>query len=246
MRIPKFDTYSSIINEGFVIQDNVILFDSLSNDLINTSFGKGKLHKPYQMKLPFGIAYSVYQRTDDHNVNYVEVLNAIKGKSSIYTIDANSYSKFINRTSIYMADIILKEEIDTIILLESSSSLIANLSNELNRHLPKYYDMVTYNAGIFKNPNFDEIIIQGEKFGLKEKNIKTLQADIDRQRKNNYFSIKKFAPQFRDVISNWLKINDKILSKIVDKNVCVIDDTITTGSSLKESSRLLEDAGAKK
>jgi hypothetical protein len=121
MRIPSIETYSTLVNEGFVIQDNVILFDTYSNEFINTHIGKGKLHKPFSMKLPFGIAYSVYIKSEDKNTDYTEVLNAIKGKSSVYTMDKHSYDKFISRTAMYMADIILKEEIDTIILLESSS-----------------------------------------------------------------------------------------------------------------------------
>lgn len=41
-----------------------------------------------------------------------------------------------------------------------------------------------------------------------------------------------------------LKINDKILSKITDKKVALIDDIVTSGASMIEASKLIEDAGA--
>jgi len=237
--------FDSFINEGFVIKDNVVYFDPNVDDHIKTAFGKDKKLTPYTMKIPFGNLYTVYSKTDDSDEDYKEIIKAIKGQKSKYIMDIESYNKFLKRTALYLSRIILKNEIDTIILMESSSKILLEFSMHLNKYLPKYYEMLTYDKGIFKNPNLDEIIINAEKYDLKPETIESLQKTIDRQLREKYFSIKKFPPQFRRVISNWLKIEDKLLSKIVDKKVCIIDDILTTGSTIKEASRMLQEAGAK-
>lgn len=236
--------FDSFINEGFVIKDNTVYFDPNVDGYIKTTFGKDKKLTPYKMKIPFGNLYAVYLRSSGSSEDYNEVIKTIKGQNSKYTMDSESYNKFLKRTALYMSRIILENEIDTIILMDSTSKILVEFSIHLNKYLPKYYEMLTYDKGIFKNPNLEEIIINTEKYNLKSETIDSLQKTINRQLKSNYFSIKKFPPQFRKVISNWLKIEDKLLSKIVEKRICIIDDIVTTGSTIKEASKMLEEAGA--
>ena len=234
----------NLINEGFIVKDDTVYFDAESKEIIDTSFGKTKKLKPYQMKLPFGVMYSIYKASDSKEYN--EVLKAIKGQSSKYKMDQESYDKFLTRSALYMSRIILQEEIDTIILMESSSKILIDLSMRLNKYLPKYYDTFTYDKGIFKNPDFSKIFIDIGDKDLDEKTLKDLKRTIDKLEREQYFSIKSFFARNRKFIKNWLKVEDKILSKIVDKNVAVIDDIVTSGSTIKEASWLLNESGATK
>ena len=241
----SFIEKTELIKEGFIVKNDIVYFDAKSDDVVKTSFGKSKKMDPYQMKLPFGIMYSIYTSSKNKE-DYTQILKAIKGQSSKYNMDQESYNKFLMRSALYMSKIITTEEIDTIILMESSSRILMDLSNKLHKYLPKYYDFFTYDKGIFKNPDLSQILIDVGNIKFDEKTIRSIQQTIDRQSKEQYFSIKKFKPDHRKLIKNWLKIEDKILSKVVDKNVAVIDDIVTTGATIKEASILLENTGAAK
>lgn len=235
---------NSLLSEGFLIKDDHIVFEPTSDAIINTSFGKGSNLEPYGMKLPFGQMFSVYKKASSADKKeYQEVLSALKGQSSQYTMDLDSYDKFLKRTALYLSKIVTQNSIDTIIVLDTSSKLLPDLMIKMNRYLPKYYDIHTYNKGLFKNPNISEIQISTQ-YNLQDKTIRELQRVLDKANQDQYFSIKKVPTQFRQLIKNWLVVNDKILSQIVDKNVMIVDDIITTGTTAKEAASLIQDAGA--
>jgi len=242
----KFHQFEKIINEGFIIKDNVVYFDSNNSDFINTSFGKSKNLKPFESKMENGIIYSVYNK-DKSAVDkemYSDVLDTIKGQSTKYTMDYNSYKSFISRTAIYMANLILKENIDTILVMDSSSPLVSDLTLEINRRLPKYYNMFTFNKQIFKTPDIQDISIDTMGIDVSDKNYKSMESSLNKMKKDGYFKIHNIYTPNRKFIKNWLKINNSVLSNIVDKKVALIDDIFTTGATLYEATRLLNDAGA--
>ena len=59
-----YDQYLKSIQEGFVFSDDdkVIYFDPRSEEIINTTFGKGKSKAPYTKKLSFGEVTSTYKK----------------------------------------------------------------------------------------------------------------------------------------------------------------------------------------
>lgn len=242
----NFKQFQDVINEGFLIKDDIIYFDPNTDEYINTSFGKGKSNKPYVSKIDNGVIYSIYNKSKsiDTEKTYSEILLAIKGQSSKYTMDYNSYKSLINRTAIYMSNLILQEKIDTILVMDSSSSLVTDLTFEINRRLPKYYDMFTFNKQIFKNQDIQSITIDTMGIDIGDKNYKSIESSLNKMKKEGYFKIKNIYTPNRKFIKNWLKINNNILSKIVDKRVAIIDDIFTTGATLIEASNLLNDAGA--
>jgi phosphoribosylpyrophosphate synthetase len=240
------DSYQKMVTEGFVIKNNVVYFDSTSKEYINTSFGKDKQNNPYSSKIPGGVVYSIYKKTKDASDDYNDVLKAIKHKSNVYTIDQQSYSHFLSRSTLYMSSIIKENEIDLIIVMDSSSNLVSDLSNKILSLLPVYYESMTFNKAIFKNPNFDEITFNPEKYGLSDKSKDKMISALRKMSRDGYFSIQKIMPGMRKIIENWLKINDNVLQKIVGKNVAIIDDILTSGSTFYEAARLLESAGANK
>ena len=242
----KFHQFEKIINEGFIIKDNVVYFDSNNSDFINTSFGKSKNLKPFESKMENGIIYSVYNKdkSAEDKEMYSDVLDTIKGQSTKYTMDYNSYKSFISRTAIYMANLILKEKIDTILVMDSSSPLVSDLTLEINRRLPKYYDMFTFNKQIFKTPDIQDISIDTMGIDVGDKNYKSMESSLNKMKKDGYFKIHNVYAPNRKFIKNWLKINNNVLSNIIDKKVALIDDIFTTGATIHEAARLLNDAGA--
>jgi phosphoribosylpyrophosphate synthetase len=240
----NFNLFKNIINEGFIIKDDIVYFDSNSSSFINTSFGKTKKLKPFESKIENGVIYSVYNKEKSNDDLYKEVLTTIKGQSTKYKMDYNSYRTFIDRTAIYMSNLILKEKIDTILVMDSSSPLVSDLTLEINRRLPKYYSMYTFNKQIFKTPDIQDITIDTMGVDVSDKNYKSMKSSLDKMKKEGYFKIHNIYAPNRKFIKNWLKINNNILSKIVDKRVALIDDILTTGSTIKEAARLLNDAGS--
>lgn len=243
----NFNEYESMITEGFVIKDNTLYFDPKGGDFIKTSFGKSKKLKPYHKSIENGIVYSVYKevKVKDRKLKD-EVLRTIKGQSTVYDMDYNSYRKFISRTAIFMADLIRKEEADLILVMDSSSPLVTDLQIEINKRLPKYYDMFTYHKQIFKNPDFSEIEIDWGDANLNDSNIKTMKSTLKKLSNKGHFKISKFYGSRRKFIKNWLKMRNNILHKIIDKKVVLLDDFLTSGSTMIEAGRLLNDAGVEK
>lgn len=241
-----FNQFQNIINEGFVIKDDIVYFDANSQDYVDTSFGKSKKNKPFESKMDNGVIYSAYNKNKSmaDDKTYSEILLAIKGQSTKYTMDYNSYKSFISRTAIYMANLILKENIDTILVMDSSSPMVSDLTLEISRRLPKYYDMFTFNKQIFKNPDIQNITIDTMGVDISDKNYKSIESNLNKMKREGYFKIKNIFTPNRKFIKNWLQINNNVLSKIVDKRVALIDDILTTGATLREANRLLNDAGA--
>ncbi len=241
----NFNQFNDLINEGFVIKDNIVYFDANKKSFVDTSFGKSKKLTPYSSKIDNGVIYSVYNKKETKDKElYSEVLATLKGQSTKYTMDYNSYKSFISRTAIYMSNLILKESIDTILIMDSSSPLVSDLTLEINRRLPKYYDMFTFNKQIFKTPNIENVSIDTMGIELDDKTVKGIQNSVNKMKREGYFKIHNIHTPHRKFIKDWLKINNSVLSNVVDKRVALIDDILTTGSTIKEAARLLNDAGA--
>lgn len=241
------------IIEGFIINSkngqNIITFDPKSKDFINTSFGKFATMKPYQCKLAQNqVCYTVYQKAKEvDQVQYNDVLKAIKqqNNSSNFVIDQNSLLQFMTRTAIYIADKLSKQNVDTIFIMDSSSSFIYDLVFQINKRLPKYYNIHTFNKVVFKTQNFDNITISPEaydKFG--EQHLKSAQSTIEKIKRDGIFQIKKFDVKMRKFVKNWLELNQSMLSNIVDKDIILFDDFFTTGATMNEAVDMLMNAGA--
>lgn len=248
--ITNLDKFAEIINEGFAIDftTNTVYFDPRSDLLISTSFGKYAAHKPYEMKTKQGKILSVYKKsnleTSKQKEQYKEVLAALKGQSNKLRIDRKSYDQFLNRTAIYFRKFISEYEIDTILSMSSSSSFVNDMMQKLQSKLPSYYTLMSFENAINKNPNFDEIGVRGKEFNLQQSTIDSLKDEIQKMANSGTFKIHNFHPPHRKIIKNWLKLNDDILSKVIDKNIILLDDYLTTGSTLIEASNLLEEMGA--
>jgi hypothetical protein len=232
-----------LLEEGFIITGNVVKFIPNDDTGMTSKFGKGKAMKPFEGKLPFGRFYAAYQKSANVDQSqWKELLKAIKGQSSQLTIDYDSYQKFINRTAIFLSKRVIESGADTILLMQSSSSLVTDIVHEMNRRLPKYYEIRTYNSALFKSPETIRFDSLGK--DLQDSTKNSLIKIVDVAKTTGKFTIKDVNPKDRKFLKDWLKINDSFLSKIVDKHVCLIDDFVTSGETMKTASEQLRDAGA--
>lgn len=241
----KSSKFTTFINEGFYIENNVLFFDPEVDDYIKTGFGKFSGNKPYSAKLPFGNFYAPYTRnkSSDSKV-YDAILNAIKGKGSL-RMDPESYQKFLNRTAIYLKRLFMDASVDVILSMASSSKLNNDILNLVIPKLPSHVSIKRYDTAIFKNPDLDNIWIDKEAFNLDERTVGNIQRTLDKMKERGQFKISDMHPKFRAAFRDWLKMENHVLHKIINQNVVVFDDYYTSGVSIKEASRLIQDAGAK-
>jgi len=233
------------IREGFNITDK-IYFDPNNNNKINidTTLGK-KDFAPRVTKLAGTnvTVLSAYSKVNkQENVDDIrKILNALKGKGDIQ-IDSDSYVKFIKRTAIFFYRLLKDEKIDTIITIESSAGISNDLKTEILKRFP--YNPIVFDEGIKKNTQFADYIIDKEH--ISNNTLITLQKNIDKQKERGYFKIQNIPAQFRKFVRNWLKVDDVIRTKIPNKTILIIDDFLTSGSTLIETSNLISELGAKK
>lgn len=223
--------------EGFEFINGEYVFNPKSKQNINTTLGK-KIFSPRTTKLGNLIIYSAYSKGRGDEVR--NLLNALKSKSE--SVNKKSYVWFINRTALFFYHLLKNESFDLILTIESSSGISRDLKLAILDRLP--YKPIVFDEGIKKNLNQAEYSIEENK--LSDRTVKSLIKNIERQIKNGYFKIQKIPAQFRKFVRNWLKIDDRIRDKIDGSTILLIDDFSTTGSTMLEAGKLLEEFGAKK
>lgn len=244
MNLFSIEECAQIVSEGFVLKDGIFYFDSTSDSYLGSEYGQGKL-KPYSMSISGGVAYSAYKK--DQTIpkeDFNDLLYALKGKGQC-RVDQKSYNDFIKRTALYFYRLVKGKDIDLILLMPTSSPLVSDIVNTLLQYYPSYFKTVTFNKEIIKNPDLSAITIDSEQYKLSDSTLKSLQSAIDKMKESGYFEIKHIIPQLRKTVHNYLLAKDTILGKLIDANVLIVDDYITSGETLKEASRLLMNSGAK-
>lgn len=196
------------------------LNNGIGSFLIN--FGKGKDLKPFKKDIFKDFtSYSLYN-AKGKEANAVMI--------SLKAADFESYEvkQFIVRSSIYAARIIRTMNIDVIVSPLSSSDLTKHFVNAINERL---------NIDVFVNSFKKQSDISKIKIDITHPNItdviiKSMESIIERGIRRNHLSVKMFLPQHRKFIKNMFEITDaKILNKVKDKNILIIDDIMTTGTS---------------
>jgi len=229
------------LNESLKLKNNVLEWDPSSKGIMKSSFGKTKKLEPYvtTLKTTKGPvkAYSMFKRGDEITP---EILKAIKKRSSEISIDDVAYSNLVNRGAIYINKILKSINPDVIITPQSSSSFnndILNRYREMNPSIKMFF------GAIYKNPNLHELKFDNVK-GFNEKTVANQENDLLKFAKAGEFQMKKVHPKFRPYIRNWLKLDPSIEKHVINKNIVIFDDYLTSGASLMESANQLFDAGA--
>ena len=229
--------------ENFTVKNNILYFNSSSKELnINTTLGK-KNFMPRVTSIPeFNLKiYTAYSKSKEkeNSQEVRNILNTLKRKGP-YTMDEKSYKIFLSRTAIFFYRLLQYEKIDVILTVESSSGISNDLKNEILKHFP--YKSLVFDEGIKKNLEFATYVVEDS--NLNPTTLKSLQHAVKKSQDTGYFKIQKIQPQFRKFIKNWLKVDDEIREKIPGKNILIIDDFLTSGSTLYETARLLKELGA--
>ena len=163
--------------------------------------------------------------------NGMDVLLKIKNNQ----IDSNDYNNFIKRTSVYLYSLLKKEKIDMIIIPKGTSGFLKDFAIFFKQKFGNTFDVYDdINKGDVNNVN-----INTDNEWVKNSATKYL----DRLKRNEKpFSLKSVYKKIALSFSNFLTITDHLQKKVKDKNIIILDDVLSTGTTLVEIDRLLKDA----
>jgi hypothetical protein len=229
------------IFEGFRVDGNVMYFDPNSEDFFKR-MGKNKNFTPYETNLGFGKVYSLYSVRDSNNkeIKVADVKSILKGMHNSIVFDYDNYNQFLKRSIMYMSYIIQKHSTDIIMYPKSSRPLVKTLINLLKERLPSSYDFTVYDESLIKTMDKAEI----DPEIIKVLDPQTIR-DIEKKISKPDFKIQTIPPQFRKSLINWVNIDNITDNKIEGKNIVIIDDFLTSGSTIRESMRKLLSYDAK-
>lgn len=238
--------YKEYVDEAFKVVGKDIKYDPNDfNDIhIDTHLGKRGFQLRETSYKQHGVKiYSVYSAIDNKDENEItrqDIMKSLKAQSD-YKISDDDLNKFLNRAAVLCYSGLKEKNIDIFMTPESSSNLTKLFVEHIIKRFPSSPKI--FIGAIHKNTNIDEIDVDDSKIG--EKNAISIKATINRMKLKNQFKIHNInPPQFRFFIRNWLKINDDIKNKLSGKNICIVDDYLTSGTTMVESIKQVMECGA--
>ncbi len=228
--------------EGITIDPttNTLSFNYSDNNGTSTKLGKGKKFPvPYIKKDALLDGYAVYSVYAASDAITTDVLMALKRKSNI-SINPADYKHFIKRTAIFIsAKILAQNKIDVIITPKASTDILNDLLHELkerNSHI------IFNPESIIKMVDFSKIIIDRTDPRITPAIIVRLELIIKNAMKTGVFEVKKALPVYRKFFKNYFDVVDaNLFSKLEGKNVCVIDDIMSIGTTQLQLMRIIAD-----
>jgi phosphoribosylpyrophosphate synthetase len=222
----SFKEFTEAIN----IVDGHLVLDSESG--ISSNFGSNKKLKPYQKKIRDDLmAYSLYSANSRSDIS-----KALKQAK----IDENM-QQFLTRSAIYAARVLRSFNIDIIVSPKSSSPITKLFAQELQKRTN--YDF--YIDSFTKAIDMNQITVDKDHPAITEKLIKSLETTLERNRKKGFISVKNFQVKDRKFIKNIFDLVDPRLEKKVgEKNVLILDDIVSSGSTSEDIYRILKTHGA--
>lgn len=208
----------------------------------STTMGKGTAASkftPFLTKSKALDGYSVYSVYTSKDPSTTDVLKAIKRKSGIQMNEAD-YQHFITRTAIFITSKILAPmAVDCIITPKSSSNVLNDLIVQLQSRNPH----ITFLPESFvKTVDLSKIEVDTTQPGITPAIAKTLSGILKAAIKTDKFEIKKALPQYRKYFRNFFEVVDPaILEKFQGKRICVLDDVLSSGSTLLAIMRSVSD-----
>lgn len=228
-------SFKSFSAESFTLDGNILTINygqaSSTNKL---TFGKGNL-KPYVKKLD-GIDVQVRCLYTFKDKAGTDLMKKLKSGD----IDKNTYDQFLQRSSVFATRLLRDFKIDLIVLPESSSPLAADFverllaSNPGIRLAPQNY---------IKARDINQISLDLNNPKLTPLILKSLQSILRRAKREGVIKMKWVLPQHRKFLMNVFSYagNSAIFC---DKNILIVDDIITSGSSILPIYKSVEEAGA--
>jgi len=236
----KFTDYLSSLLESTLKlnSDGGLEFVNDTQDGISTKFGKGSALKPFSKLISIGDvkieANSLYLAKSEDSVS---IMKQLKLDSNTETEVAK---KFIVRSAVYGARVLRGSGIDVIIVPKSSSKLNTLFAEELGKRL----NVPVIHDSFDKNPDLSTLEIADDP-RVTPQIRKSLTNSIETAKKRGVLKLAAIPPMFRKFLRNVFVVIDKDLNKKVeDKNVLVVDDVVTSGTSLEQVYTLIS-SGAK-
>jgi hypothetical protein len=227
-------TFKEYLTENIDVVDGKLDFSSETG--ISDSFGKGSKFAPYKKRVEDSdiIVYSLYSTKIE---NSTEILRMIKNSD-----DTDELKKFLNRSAVYAARVIRPLEIDIIVTPKSSSDLTKSFVEELQRRTN--YDI--FIDSFHKTPDISNIIVDKIHPKITDKIADSMQKVLDSAKRKGRLSLTKFPVMYRKFLKNlFVSVDESLLTKFDGKNVLIIDDILTSGSTAKSISDILLLHGAK-
>jgi hypothetical protein len=217
------------LNDGFKINKTNIRFKPNNSDYINTSFGKSNFQpRKTTLKKSKVVVYSAYSKESGEDTT--KILKALKGTGKV-KFKPGDVENFINRSSIFFGRILRDSPIDVVIKMPSSSPLASNFTDKIleklsHSHVLTYDDVITKDL---KNISVDT------SYRFSPAEFKQLHRLVDKVKESGKFEIKKVHAKLRPALINWMMIDDSIRNKLVGANILIVDDYITSGTTLDET-----------
>jgi hypothetical protein len=238
----KFNDYVELSNlfEKIDLKGDQLVFDYNADveksGEASTKLGKGKEFNPFQKKISSTgkIIYSVYNVKES-----TPVLKAIKSFDSQNATNIKDYQSFLKRTAIFISSRIFKEvKPDVVITPKSSSNILNDIIKELQNISPH---IIFLQEKFKKIVDPEQIKIDYDNPSITPKIIDRLENILRKAKRDGYFQLKAALPQNRKFLQNYFElIDDYKYEKIEGKNIILLDDVVSSGSTFDEMMRILE------
>jgi len=231
-----------MIYEGVQFLNNKFVFDfknDTNNDIIHLKWSNTKtLSKMYGIKI-----YSAYRLLANENTSLFR--KELKHDSSF--IDNKDKEQLINKAVIGFNSIYPISNFDLIIYPKSSSELNSILAHKVKE---KASSVKCADEGFVKSAikdikiDYDSFLNSAKTPEEKEKRKKQLDYDLKHSTETGTFQIKKVHQFRKKLFSNYIKFNSensKEIYNLINNNgrILIVDDILTTGSTLGEMIKLL-------
>lgn len=238
---------SDSINEGVRLNDeNTYFFDfkeDKKDDILTLTYNKNYIITKKTSNIISYFSYKINKKIDK-NIRF-NLLTYIENDLK----NSNNYDNFLNKSilGLYNNPNIDVSDVDLILIPESSSTINLDLANKIKNKIPNALflkDIIFKNEP--ENVSIDYELLKDK--GYKKETILQIENMVKKAVINGVFKIKKIAPRFRKYILNFLKIdivNRRLLNKLVNGKVIVVDDITSEGTTFKEINRLVENYAPK-
>jgi hypothetical protein len=228
-------------------KDNLVITiqstkDSSTKEEISTFVRR----QPYETNLKGSggsVVYSIFNYLSSPEAT--KLLSSIKGKGP-YKVNPKQLDTFLIQTALASKSIIEKLKPDVIIYPKSSSTLVADFAKKIGEK----HDIKIINDAFFKkvlNPEDIEPLINTshpdwEKFSSEHPGeVKKLKMSLSKMIKDHggNLELKKMYKPYMKFIKNFIEMQDayEILEAVIEKNVLVLDDVLSSGSTMLEMIR---------
>lgn len=231
--IETTDKEINILPEGINIDHGrqTITFDPTHEDNIDTST---VLNPTYYNVNGYPVISIFKRKVNDERTDGTPLIYALKGING-WKIDDNSILELLKRF-IRITETI-KPIYDTIVVVDSNSTLNIKILHRLNKIIKA--NKVIY--GLFEKLEANDILLHHLNCSrLPPKDVDDLSKIITKMAStDNKFSFKKIPTKYRHCISKSIDYAgpDSVLEYkdfINDKNILILDDTLTTGTTVSE------------